>query len=366
MDPRREQIVRDLVRELSEQPTPELDWDRLERNVDREIGTAPPAAAARGARPGRFVGALAVAALAASIVAVIWPRPAPPVVVVGPSSAPVATPRAVPVVDGVRLPSGSEVASGADALEVVHGGRVSWTLAPHSRARLLVAGEDLVVRLESGSVRAVVTRHEPREWFAVEVGLTRVAARGTAFRVTLEAARAAVEVDEGTVVVGPVPLAGPGRVWSVTAPARGRFSLDGGRQASIDGVPQEPRSPPVTPPRLQPARDTQVSPAAVTPGADPPLSETLSLTEADAGTALVISLVEQCFARHTGGAGNVRITAEPTLTSFVAPDGTLRRLDIEPPLAPLVQQCVAAGLSEVRFAPSRDGATLVRVLELRR
>ena len=85
--------------------------------------------------------------------------------------------------NGDQLALGTRLTAGDRALVVEHHGRASWTLEPHATARVSDAGEFLTITLESGALSATVVPNPKPETFAVEVGGTRVAVHGTAFRV---------------------------------------------------------------------------------------------------------------------------------------------------------------------------------------
>src|SRR5204862_6781864 len=104
-------------------------------------------------------------------------------------------------------------------------GHVTWTLDSNSKAHIEQIGPLVAVSLDQGALTASVVRSPRPESFAVRVEHTRVAVRGTAFRVVRLENSVRVEVSEGTVGVG--PLAGPS--FDVTAPATATVTLDGVR-----------------------------------------------------------------------------------------------------------------------------------------
>ena len=134
------------------------------------------------------------------------------------------------------------------------------------------------VALERGEICAEVTPRSPSEGlvesFAVEAAGTRVAVHGTAFSVKIDGGRALVDVEHGTVAVGPVGHVGVTTGHMLVGPSRASFSLDGGRSARLldrtpdafvavaAASPRIPRSPRRRPrPRRPPA-------LAATPPAD--------------------------------------------------------------------------------------------------
>src|SRR5262249_7983131 len=128
-------------------------------------------------------------------------------------------------------------------------GAVAWTLAPRGRVvvrSLGVSGVGHTVELERGSIRAEVTPRDPAEGlieaFAVEVENTRGAVHGTAFSVTREGDSVIVDVEHGSVAVGPKGHVGVTTGHLLVGPKRAAFSLDGGRTARL--LPRPAEEPP--------------------------------------------------------------------------------------------------------------------------
>ncbi|WP_438023189.1 FecR domain-containing protein [Sorangium sp. So ce233] len=398
----------------AEEP-PEPRWDAIERELFARIEKpAPVRRAAPRERPplGRALGfAAAAAAIAFAILAA--GRSAPPVAV---TSAP---PRARDLAEIPRAPGaaddldfralrpGDSIETAAYAVSFADVGSVRWTLLPNSRAVVRAvgaAGVGHVVALERGSVRADVVTRAPEEGlveaFAVEVDGTRVAVHGTLFTVTRLDGRVEVDVEHGTVAVGPAAYRGATTAHLLVGPSRGTFSLDGGRDARLlqrpaehDSAPavaspapappsalprpatagarpssgpaavaaaaaheDEPAAPaassiaePIASPPTEPApiaaAPSASEPAAVEPVPEPqPASAPPALTPAS-----VQSTLSSCFARETaGGSSLIRRSIVSTLRVSVRPDGSVAGVRFDPPLRPALQAC-AEGLYRGRF-----------------
>ena len=358
------QVVRDLVAE----PVPSVDFDRMEDTLRRKLQCEPP----RRAPAPRTMAVWLAAALAATAVAaaaVLGPRWA------SPESAPVG--RGAPtqpaaaeeeVVQGDRLLVGQRLVTSAAPLRVEHPERASWTLAPHSSARLVRSGEQIAVELQFGALLASVAPSSRPESFAVEVGETHVAVHGTVYRVSRREETAHVEVLHGTVAVGARSEAA--RVWLLTAPATGRFSLDGRRLDTAELAKTAPRSVPRAPPS---ARSAAASDAVGRVGPRPsseqdpePLEPHPSGAELERALELLIEDVRDCFASHTQPSGNVVIQARSTLHVQVEPSGRVGQLTFDPPLSPAVRACAEDRVAARRFPPSKLGARTGRLVLLTR
>lgn len=257
-DPAMSPALSAMVDELRAEPPPELRWEEIERRLLDRI--------ARGEggrhRPNLLAGALvkiAVFTAAAAALALL--------VNVGGSSHEGGAPRALeqtlidakrvaraPGLMGARgardlfaLRVGDAIETGSTPLAFARPGVLRFTLAPESRAVITAAtptGIGTVVALERGALRAEVTPRDPSEGvveaFAVEIGRTRVTVRGTAFTVERVSEGVVVDVEHGTVTVGPARRAGALATMSLKGPARASFTLDGTRVASLapgDGEP---------------------------------------------------------------------------------------------------------------------------------
>ncbi|XXY52394.1 FecR domain-containing protein [Sorangium sp. So ce269] len=414
-----------MEQQLRAEEPPEPRWDAIERELFARIER--PAPVRRVAPPqrsplGRALGfAAAAAAIAFAILAA--GRSAPPVVATStpPRARDVAEiPRAAGGagmagdLDFRALRPGDSVETAAYSVSFTDVGSVRWTLLPNSRAVVRAVGTaggvGHVIALERGSVRADVVTRAPEEGlveaFAVEVDGTRVAVHGTLFTVTRLDGRVEVDVEHGTVAVGPAAYRGATTARLLVGPARGTFSLDGGRDARLLQRPAQPDSAPsVAPPEpsrppalprpttasahpssraaavaaigaasdepaaatasavaepLLPApaepasaepASTASAPVAPAPVASAPVSEPQVASAPPALTpASVQSMLSSCFARETAGSSSsVRKSVVSTLRISVHSDGSVASMRFNPPLRPALQAC-AEGLYRGRFA----------------
>ncbi|WP_437808239.1 FecR domain-containing protein [Sorangium sp. So ce1078] len=416
-----------MERLLRAEEPPEPRWDAIERELFARIER--PAPVRRAAPPQRspLGRALAFAAAAAAIALAVLAagRSAPPVAA---TSAPprvrdlADVPRAAGAADDLdfrALRPGDSVESAAHAISFSDVGSVRWTLLPNSRAVVRAvgaAGVGHVIALERGSVRADVVTRAPEEGlveaFAVEVDGTRVAVHGTLFTVTRLEGRVEVDVEHGTVAVGPAAYRGATTAHLLVGPSRGTFSLDGGREARLlqrpapedsapAAAPPEPARPPASPrptAGVRPPSGAAAAPAVVAhteepvapavsavaeplatamaeplatamaeppatamaeppPAAEPapavaePVPDAQATSHPPAMTpASVQSLLSSCFARESaGGRSSVRRSIVSTLRISVRPDGSVAAVRFDPPLRPALQAC-AEGLYQGRFA----------------
>jgi FecR-like protein len=354
----RKSALRRLVREARADKPAELDWasmeERLLRQVRRESQPQAPAWYA-----------WAWVALAAAAMLALWFVAA---------RAPVALPQAQTTRsvtddalrrDGDALALGVRIATSDRSVSVQHAGRASWTLSPNSAAQLATKGERITVRLERGSVLSEVVPNPKPETFVIEAASTRIAVHGTVFRVALEDGRVVVQVSEGTVAVGPLGAA-PG--FLLKAPAHGDFAADGRSGNVEDGrasAPEPRRAEPLKAPRLRPSVATPVSSAAV-PVASAELPNEPSISDIEVGIARVVDVASDCFRRHIQSADGVQITVHSALSLHIAGSGVVSDVGFQPPLSPETELCAADGISHILFAPSEQGATVTRLLELKR
>ncbi len=364
-DPAARRALEHVGRELREAPLPAIDWERLEAVLEQRLAAPPRAAAPRLGWP-LLAAAVSVAGLGGLWLA--WthaPRPAPPSAdhvnpAVGGATEPsrvVATTPGVALIDGETLVVGDALDAPAGGLEVTHGQRVVWTLAPGGRARIQEIGQRLTIALVSGSLRAEVAPGSAPEIFAVEVDGTRIAVHGTIFRVERGADRVAVAVERGAVVVLPAQDRGRNPGLIVAAPERRAFSLaglpvarpDGAADASASGAPGAVH-------RAPPSRKTAVLTA---PSAFPARPG-----ELEAAAYGVTGAVQRCFATHTPAVAEGHVTAEVGVSLLVAPDGRLLDLAFAPPLAPAVAGCSQSAARQVRLPAPGVETRIERTLSL--
>jgi len=364
-----ERALAGLISELREQPTPELDWQRVEARLLQE--PKPEATRSAWFEKRARLPALGFVALAAAAALVVGshraPLPAPAAVARG----------ATELVNGDQLALGTHLTAGATPLVVEHAGRASWTLEPHGTAVLTRTGEFLTLRLESGALSARVVPTPRPETFAVEVEQTRVAVHGTEFRVERSGDRVLVSVTAGTVAVEPSG-AESAPSFLLRKDSRGNFGLDG-LTGSIEGnasaLVAEPHAQSLRElgPRLPLSRPHVTNVASATdktPPHDPvqaseSLPEQPSISNIETGVSAAVELLSRCF-RAQARSKDIAVSARTGLTLSVGPDGAIKSATFEPPLGPTVEECAVKGLRTLTFAHSVAGVTFTRILEVSR
>ncbi|MEO7037799.1 MAG: FecR domain-containing protein [Polyangiaceae bacterium] len=368
-----------LVLELRAEPTPGLDWERVEARLMRE-----PKPEVRSARA-QFMGRIrmpACALLAAATAVFLFTRhhaPAPA------ASGQFVAKLASGPLNGDQLALGTRITAGNHNVVVEHAGRARWTLEPRSTAFVSNTGEFLTVQLESGALSAAVVPNTKAETFAVEAGGTRVAVHGTAFRVERAADRVLVQVSDGTVAVEPTQTHSDPS-FLLRRDSRGNFALDG-RMGSVEGNasvvvrdagPESHREIGAAASSLHPAHlahaPAHVAPAtaatAPDPASPPPVDAPAlplqpSISNIESGVSSAIGLLTGCFRNKQNSAGN-RVSASTGMTLAVADAGTVQFVTFSPPLEPAVEDCAVVGLRQLTFARSVEGVTFTRLLELTR
>ncbi len=359
-----------MVRELRNEPLPDVDWKRVESSLLRRIDET---GAVPLKRPGWNWARTALAA-AAAVLALVGARELilrEPVHALKASAQRWESTGSI-TLDGSRMVVGARVTSGTAEVRVVHPGRATWTLAPNSRGLIAFGGDLFTVQLERGSALAEVVPSKRKESFAIEADALRAAAHGTVFRVSRRGDRVHVEVTEGVVAVGPASTRGDTKGWLLTAPTSGQFTLDGASgevataQAPEHGASGVAIAGNATPPSARGAP----GPAGAEPTETAEESEPVELPEkptmdsVQSAFAKLIPLVNQCFEQHTRSDGDMQVTASTRLTLRVAPDGTITGRDFVPPLAPAVLACSAPKIDAMRFTPSKQGITVTRYIQL--
>jgi hypothetical protein len=350
------EALREMVRQASQEPTPDVDWERVERRLSEHVDESH-----RSRSRMRWVYALAAAA-AVVLVSLGLLRSADEPVALEPALAPPAAaprvmgPNVQGVVDGARLAIGDRVVSAASEVSVEHPGRGSWTLAASSSGALADSGERLTIRLESGAVLSRVVPSAKPESFAIVVGDVRVAVHGTVFRVERRGDQALVNVKEGVVAVGPA-AAGKTEGWLLRAGDQGSFSLDG-KTGTVQRAPTAQLSgAPAAAPALPRAAAKRSTPAAA------PLPVAPSPGELEQGLDQVSNHVTRCFDDNTNS-GDVRVTARTRVTTTVLPNGSIGSLSFDPPLAPDVERCAVGVQRAAKFPQSQQGAVVERTILL--
>lgn len=354
----REETLKRLVYDARAEAPTELDWSELERRLMSEVARTP-RERPRSLHP--FLG-LAFAAAAGLVLFFIAQRGRAPVPQVSPRMVEATLERNE---NGDALAPSSRVTADRREVSVEHAGRALWTLAPHSAAILAERDTRIRLLLERGSVLSQVVPSPRPETFVVEAAQARVAVHGTVFRVSLEGERVVVDVREGTVAVG---ARGAAPAFFLRAPAHGDFAADG-RSGSIDGRPvgatSERRPEPV---RGAPSKVSSAAPAASTsppaPSAELPLEP--SINDIETGISQIVETTTDCFSRLTQSADGVQIMVRTALSLQISDTGAVSNVDFQPPLSPEVEECAAAGIAQVSFAPSKQGTQVTRLLELKR
>jgi ferric-dicitrate binding protein FerR (iron transport regulator) len=370
---KQDDVLSRLVREVRSDEVPAVDWDKVERSLTERVARAPALAPVKARRSAW--GPLALAAAAAAVLGVFGARELAhqePLHSMERSATRWSVEAPI-TLDGSRLAVGQRVTAGAAEVRVVHAGKATWTLAPGSRGMVTFGGELLTVQIEHGAALAEVVPAKRIESFAIEADALRAAAHGTVFRVTRRGDRVYVDVSEGVVAVGPASTRGATRGWLLTAPARGHFSLDG-KSGSVEG---ETASVATTGGPLA-AKGTgagvnagAVSQSAELTGAESDdaaaeLPDKPTMDAVQAGFAKLIPAVNQCFQQNTQARGDIEVTANTRVTVKVAPDGSIASREFAPPLAPAVLSCSAPKIDAIRFAPSKQGITVSRYMQLAR
>ncbi|HEY6557337.1 MAG TPA: FecR domain-containing protein [Polyangiaceae bacterium] len=393
--------LEELLRDVRKESLAKLDWEALEGRLLKRVGQEP-REPSRSPWFGTVFGVTAAAF--AVVVAIIGVRvglrslsedaPSTP----KPTAARVFGPEVTSPLHGNALAAGDRVRTAGVSIRVTHRAHSSWVLAPDSAVTVVSVGNVVSLRLDSGSLTAEVTHAERSESFVVLAGATRVAVHGTRFQVQRRQGRVLVRVSEGVVAVSSLHATGQSdEQWLLHAPSRGDFSDDGSAGHVIASEVAEKSRPPATRPRgvrrpptasARPAPESpsgvaaapesaaEVSPEAVVEqlpaelgveaGAAAELPAKPSIGDVEAGLAQVIDTLSGCFRAHMPARGDMRVTARTTLSLSVLPDGRVAKSAFEPPLAPNVSQCAQGAAAAIRFAASREGVTVTRILELRR
>ena len=348
--------LRRLVRDARAEPSPELDWSGIEQRLLQQTKRTAPEA-----KPSRYRLAWGTVAVAAA--ATLWLVGTPSPHAGSPSRHREVSASAPAVEDGDRLAIGSRIETNDGEATVTHAGRATWTVSPNSLAMLTGRDERITVRLERGSVLSRVVPNPKPETFVVEAAGTRVAVHGTLFSVALAGERVIVQVREGIVAVGPI---GGVPAFLLTGGATGEFARDG-RSGSIDGrAVRESKSRPTGAQNQTPSRVAGTAGSALAPVASAELPREPSIDDIETGIARIVDASTDCFARFTQSADGVQITVRTALSLKILDSGAVAEVDFQPPLSPAAEECAAASVSEMRFASSKQGTSVTRMLELKK
>jgi hypothetical protein len=108
-----------------------------------------------------------------------------------------------------------------------------------------------------------------------------------------------------------------------------------------------------------------VNPEPAVVQAAPALPQQPSISDIETGVSSAVDLLNRCFRDKTQST-DIRVSVSTGMTLSIAGDGTVQSVTFGPPLAPAVEDCGVAGLRNLTFARSVDGATFTRILELKR
>lgn len=400
-----ERAVEAMAEALRDEPIPELPWDAMEQRLAARLAQEERASARPSPRtraPMRIAFGLAAAAAVALAVGFgVHPGES------GRAEAPVRWRAAETVAllsgeggerDLSSLRPGEGIEAGEFPLTLSQRGVVRVTLEPGSQLVVRVAGgpgAPVVVELARGALHAEVTPRASSsaliESFAVDVGRTRVAAHGTAFRVTREADEVLVDLEHGAVAVGPAGRAGETTGRLLVGRTRAAFSLDGGKSARmlpVEDTPAPP-APPVTVAAPAPAptlaqhegsseqNHPERAPVAPIPAPQPPAPAPVAVGPENAPAPAPVPTVEapeparilsrasvqdalrRCFeSQHASSDDSVRVSVKGTLDLSLGADGVVSTLHFDPPLEPTVQSCVFGAVRGGRFPDAPGNVTV--------
>ena len=389
-----------MIDELRAEATPELKWAEVERKLMIEVVKSDAARAAqRAAAPqSPFMQAFAFAAAAALI--------ALGVSTAGSGAPTVAAPRGEPVAvdlaqlhaapgelgesgarDLAQLDIGDVVVTSDAPLTFRREGVVAFTLAPSSRITVRSVGNSrgigTTVELEQGAIHAEVVPRPASEGlveaFAVEVARTRVAVHGTSFTVGRTGTGIIVDVEHGTVAVGPTGNVGVTTGHILVGPSRATFSLDGGATSRF--LPREPAQAapaivaaagPLAPPTPlgAPAMTEAQDPAPAAPGAhlaaaphlavaavEPPAAPAPSdapaappaipAAPAALNEVVISARLHECFERASLGIADQTnaVSVISVLHLTLQADGSVRSAIFDPPLKAELMACAGSAIS---------------------
>jgi ferric-dicitrate binding protein FerR (iron transport regulator) len=428
--------LRAMVEEVRAEQPRELAWDTIEARllaaIDREAEVPKPEARALAApgSSGRLRRGIAIAATAA-VLAIGSGAALTRGLNSGPPSAPIevatheagateagtargdattarvsrraVSPDSVPLAPGeagahgahdlLALAPGDVIEAGPAKVVVGHDGLVVWTLAPGGRVLLRSLGDHGIghtVMLERGAIRAEVTPRDPSagivESFAVEVETTRVAVHGTAFSVTRgeEDGRVLVDVEHGSVAVGPTGQPGVTQGTLLVGPRRASFALDHAGDARFLPRPDGGATPLgatlhsagvalADPGARLAASARSIAPQGAPEGQVVPLprspversaTQPSSAPSHPAPTLTVEGVSTQlatCFEQTYGkSSGAVDVSVTSTLQLVLTTEGAVKESRFDPPLKPAFQDC-AAGVLAGRFT-DRSGPVAIPLL----
>jgi hypothetical protein len=338
------------LRDAREESVPDLDWEAMEERL-RALEPMEDRAGRRmeAKRLGKPLAVLAAATVAAAAAfGLLLGRPTAPKV-----ASPVAE-YVAPASDSESPPEREVFDAKAGDVSVVREGRASFTLARGGLAEMRDTDGVLTVYLDRGKLSASVEPSSKKESFVVEAAEVRVAVHGTKFSVARARDRVSVAVSEGVVLVGPGSTPGSGKLLS--APSRADFTPAGEVLGAPRKVPAAERAPVLA------SGETPV-PSAI-PSEMPPIAER-SIADVEVLVSGLFTAANRCF-RERESADGLRVTAQTSATFTISDAGRVTNLTFDPPLAPSVQNCIAADANALAVGSATRDISVTRRLELSR
>lgn len=369
-----ERALQRITREARFEAEPDCDWEAIEERLMAEVSSSDalssPLPKGHLGRPWTAImlaaAGFCLMATGAWVLRESWLMPSGLAQAVAvPSDAPPSA-----ALDSDQLVVGTLITSGAEPREIHHPGRAHWRLGPQGRARIGALGPYLTVVLESGWIEAEVVPSPRPESFAVEVGRTRVAVKGTRFRVEPSLDQVKVSVSRGIVVVGEAGHPGMTQGVVLRSPTHRVFDRTGqvisddptvDTASTSSGSSALPQAQKLGAAGQSGASSSEgagnsVVPLGTTPEAHP-LHELVSARELAALGDRISAHLQECFRAHTVELEKVRVNAESTASFEVAPSGALARLSFVPPFAPPVETCVRAAVQSEKISASTRGGS---------
>jgi hypothetical protein len=388
-----------MIDELRAEAPPELPWAEIERKLMIDVVKSDAARDARRAAAPRspFMQAFAFAAAAALIALGVSTSNSG----AAKSAAAAPTPIAVDVAqiaaapgelaesgarDLAKLDVGDMIVTSDSPLTFRREGVVAFTLAPSSRITVRSVGDSrgvgTTVELDQGSIRAEVVPRPASEGlveaFAVEVARTRVAVHGTAFSVGRNESGIIVDVEHGTVAVGPRGNVGVTTGHILVGPSRASFSLDGGTTSRLLARDPAPVAPALVAAAANPAaRPTAAlaivdaqdaapsplgvhlappahlavaaieAPSAPAPSQAPVAAPAVAAAPVALNEVVISARLHECFERASLGDPSrvTGVSVVSTLHVTLQADGSVRSAIFNPPLSPALMTCAGGAIS---------------------
>ncbi len=358
--------LREMAEEVARAPGQDLNWDRIEQGVFDQLDARPPRSLPRPAVTAwpRVLGAAAVAAVAAGLVLTASHTPRGPL---------------EPTTASVR--DLTEVVAQDHPVAFEHAGWARFRLGHPGKLRVLRMDDRVDLHLVEGKLEADVTRLQgTKETVTVRAGNLRVSVHGTVFSVELRDGTLRVQVQRGSVAVGPASR-GVTEGWLVTGPSTGVFDL--ARNRRLHGFPSvsdpiflvpppAPSTEPAPPPTVKgdvdldprPGIKPPSRPTHLDPPAEPSLPEVLTTDLAAATLQRIAQDVTACYRNALPRTDGVTIRAQTRISIRVAPDGHVAFARFDPPLSPRAQTCASSVVQRAAFPRARVESVLELPLRL--